>query len=214
MAALNLHLLNARGGLSDLEGWLIDCAQATFAGAAELLPLGDTDLVVAAGKRVIPETGHIGYAPGPGVIHMVLDPAHPGVRARDGRSLGRMLAHELHPSARWDGPGYGRSLGAALVSEGLAGQFVAQIYGTDPEPWESLPVATLRAHVDRAANDWAKTDYAHADWFFGAGALPRWLGYSLGYRLVGAYLAAHSETTAAGLVHAGEARFHDWLRRV
>ncbi|MFX5570653.1 DUF2268 domain-containing putative Zn-dependent protease [Acinetobacter baumannii] len=32
---------------------------------------------------------------------------------------------------------------------------------------------------------WSRDDHDHGAWFFGTGALPRWVGYSLGYQMVG-----------------------------
>ncbi|MFD2813587.1 DUF2268 domain-containing putative Zn-dependent protease [Paracoccus aerius] len=51
-----------------------------------------------------------------------------------GRALVRQLAHLL----RWNGPGYGRSLGEALVSEGLAGHFVLQVLGGQPDATDAV----------------------------------------------------------------------------
>lgn len=74
------------------------------------------------------------YAPEPGLIFLTVDPASDIFRANQEASLERMFAHELHHAARWAGPGYGSSLGEALVSEGLAGAFAQEICGGLPEP--------------------------------------------------------------------------------
>lgn len=195
-----LHFLDARGQLSELRGWLADSLKTAFDTSAALLPLNDTDVVVAAGKGVIPEKGHGGYAPEPGVIYVTVDPDHADLRMNAGRSLERMLAHELHHSSRWDDPGYGHTLGQALVSEGLAGHFEQEAFGGEPELWESLPVSILRSHIARAQKEWASVEYGHEAWFFGSPELPRWLGYSMGYQLVARYLAEHPQARASGLV--------------
>ena len=72
------------------------------------------------------------------------------------------------------GPGYDRTLGEALVSEGLAGHFVQRLFGNPPEPWE------------------------HA---VGVGEYPRWLGYTLGYAIVGKWLGSAREPDVATLVN-------------
>ncbi|MCZ8279252.1 MAG: DUF2268 domain-containing putative Zn-dependent protease [Acetobacteraceae bacterium] len=94
--------------------------------------------------------------------------------------------------------GYGETLGEALVSEGLAGRFVEQLFGTAPEPWENaMDEATLRAHLPDEAL-LASSDYNHADWFYCRnGRLPCWLGYTLGYRIVGDWLATAPAPDAA-----------------
>jgi hypothetical protein len=212
MAQMTLHCVNARGQLSDIQDWLSETLYCAFAASAKLLPLQDTDVVVRAGTFVIPEKGHLGYAPEKGVIYVTVDTEHPLLRANRAQSVERMLAHELHHSARWDGPGYGESLGEALVSEGLAGHFVQEVYGGEPEPWESLPAATLRRSVSQAQSDWRTIDYGHSAWFFGSAQLPRWLGYSLGYDIVGHHLNAHRDKTASTLVHAEAESFRHYLR--
>jgi len=145
------------------------------------------------------------------VIYVTVDPENPVLRANPAMSLERMLAHELHHSARWDGPGYGATLGEALVSEGLAGHFAQEVFGGAPEPWESLPVSVLRAHASKAQADWPNPDYGHAAWFFGSSEFPRWLGYSLGYQLVGRYLDAHRDTRASTLAQAAAEAFQRCL---
>ncbi len=153
MPQITLHLINARGQLADIEDWLCERLRDAFAASARLLPLLETDVIVRAGKSVIPEKGHLGYAPEKGVICITIDPEHPALRANLDMSLERMLAHELHHSARWDGPGYGATLGEALVSEGLAGHFAQEVLGGTREPWESLPASILRPHIPSAQAD-------------------------------------------------------------
>lgn len=86
------------------------------------------------------------------------------------------------------GPGYGWTLGEALVSEGLAGQFVGRLLRTPPEPWEN---ATSREQLRTdpiPLSALANRDYDHSAWFYGSGSHPRWFGYTLGYELVGSWL--------------------------
>jgi uncharacterized protein YjaZ len=105
-----------------------------------------------------------------------------------------MVAHEVHHCLRMAGPGYGRTLGKALVSEGLARRFVARLFGNAPEPWErAVDDSILSANRPDAAS-LASTNFNHASWFFGAGGeRPRWLGYMLGYQIVWAWLARTPE---------------------
>jgi uncharacterized protein YjaZ len=122
-----------------------------------------------------------------------------------------MLAHELHRPSRWDGPGYGETLGDALVSEGLAGHFAQEVYGGEPEPWEQLPSSVWRPYLAKAKADWLNTEYDHIGWFFGSQDFPRWLGYSLGYQVVRQFLSTHDTARASGLVHAPSVGFLAYL---
>ena len=214
MAKMTLHFLNARDQLSGLRDWLAEVLNTGFDRSAALLPLRDTDVLVKAGESVILEKGHLGYAPEPGLIYVTLDPSHTSLRENADRSIERMLAHELHHSSRWDGPGYGDTLGAALVSEGLAGHFAQEAFGGQPEPWEKLVVSSLQSYVTRAQGDWDRAGYDHQAWFFGSAELPRWLGYSLGYQMVGRYLVEHSHARPSGLVYQDAEAFRSYLTEV
>ncbi|MCT8266841.1 DUF2268 domain-containing protein [Afifella sp. JA880] len=211
MSSLTLHVLDARGTLADIRAWLRDALTATHEKAAALMPLRPLDVVVQSGRWVIPEKGHVGRSPKPGVIFLTLDPGNPALRPNADMSLERMFAHELHHAARWDGPGYGASLGEALVSEGLAGHFVQELFGGPPEPWERLPDDDIRPHSARVADEWDRTDYNHEAWFYGRGDLPRWLGYSLGFRLIENYLQNHPSSRAATLAETSAQEFRPTL---
>jgi Predicted Zn-dependent protease (DUF2268) len=138
---------------------------------------------------VIPERGYVGYAPSPGAVYFTFDPDNPNLPGNLGAPLERMIAHEFHHALRWYGAGYGRTLLEALVSEGLAGRFVHEIFGSDAEPWEcAMPRTGLVAYAERALLEGDATQYDHAAWFYGRGNLPRWVGYTLGWELVGHYL--------------------------
>lgn len=200
MAPLNVHFLDARGTLTQLRDWLETTLARTHERASKLMLLPPLDVVVKAGAHVIPEKGHLGYAPEAGVIYLTVDPGSPTLIANHDASLERMFAHELHHAARWQGPGYGASLGESLVSEGLAGHFAQEVCGGMPEPWEQLDPVDIQPYVAMADAQWGLSGYDHAAWFFGAADLPRWLGYSLGYRLVETFLSQHPASLASNLV--------------
>lgn len=197
---LHLHFLDARASLTPLRAWISDALLQTHAKAAQLLPLQPLDVVIQAGQQVVPEKGLLGYAPRPGLIHLTIDPGHPALLANAQSSLERMFAHELHHAARWDGPGYGATLGEALVSEGLAGHFAQELLGGDPEPWETLDILSMSETIALALQMWSRDDHDHGAWFFGTEALPRWVGYSLGYQMVGRYVRQGERRTASGMV--------------
>ena len=197
-----LHWLNARGALTPY----IEAVEAAVADvrrrAAPVVTLPSLDLVVSAVPgRGIRETGHVGHSFYPGAIFLTLDPDNPRLADNLGEPLARIITHELNHALRWETVGYGAALGEALVSEGLAGQFVAQLFASPPEPWEQALEETELATLVRAAQgELDAPGYDHNAWFFGAGRHPRWAGYRLGYAIVGAWLAAKPGRTAAGAI--------------
>ncbi|MFI0395020.1 DUF2268 domain-containing putative Zn-dependent protease [Paracoccus jiaweipingae] len=174
----------------------------------------DLDVVVQAWPGlVIEHLGHAGYAPRGDMIQLTFDPANPDCARNLGQPLERTIVHEVHHALRWRGPGYGRTLGEALVSEGLAGHFAQQLYGGPPEKWEtSLDAEGLAQAARDAERAWDDDTYDHAAWFFGAS--PAWRGYVLGYALVERYLGAHPEQTPATLIHIEAAGFRPHLAPV
>lgn len=93
------------------------------------MQIPELDVVIKAGKFVIPEKGHLGFCPEVGVVYLTVDPDNPAFYKNEAQSLERMFAHELHHAARWAGPGYGLTLGEVMVSEGLAGHFSLELLG-------------------------------------------------------------------------------------
>ena len=193
------HFLDARGGLAPHRDRISEALDDVQMRAADVVVVPALDIVVQAVRYGgIPEIGYMGYTPRPGVIFLTLDPYSSALATTMGVALERTIAHELHHALRWDTVGYGVTLGGALVSEGLAGHFVRQLYDNPPEMWEdTVAPGEVAGLLALAAEAWDKTDYDHARWFFGTADLPRWLGYTLGYRLIGAWLRQNGTTAAA-----------------
>ena len=162
--------------------------------------------------QVIGRLGFGGACYDPHAIRLSFDPKNENMERHLDETLERTIAHEYHHALRWAGPGYGAKLGAALASEGLAGHFVRQLYGCEPEPWErAVSQADLAPWRLRAHEAFEARDHGHARWFYGADGFPPWLGYALGFDLVGRHLAAHPQETAFSLAHAPYTQFRDTL---
>lgn len=199
-----LHWLEASGDLGLWREQIAAEVAVTYDLVSRLIAPPRLDILVQRGRMVIPEIGMVGQAYRPGLFGLTLDPDNPQFATCicDG-TLRRQVAHEVHHCLRMAGPGYGRVLGEALVSEGLAGHFARRLFGNPPEPWEcAVTDDVLHAHRPDKETLSAKW-YNHAEWFFGAGGRrPRWLGYTLGYRIVGDWLAATPDVSDDLLVNA------------
>jgi uncharacterized protein YjaZ len=113
--------------------------------------------------------------------------------------------------SRWRGPSPYGTLLEALVFEGLADRFALELLGGAPPPWiEAFPEQQTDAYIERARPELDQF-FDFEAWFFGIGSdLPRWTGYTLGYRLVGDYKAENPGSTAASLVHTPAEAFRPW----
>lgn len=208
MTLWTMHFLNARHAVTRHMADIRAAAKQAVALAGGHADLPDFDLVIRAlPGGGMPDWGVAGHAPSPGIIELTLNPDR---FSED--HLMRTLVHELHHLMRWDGPGYGKSLGAALVSEGLAGHFVLQVLGGQPDPWDAVRPASGVAR--QAMNEWARLDYDHARWFLGKGDLRKWTGYGLGHKLIAEHLAAAPQDDAATRAHTPADTFRPVMRRL
>lgn len=81
-----------------------------------------------------------------------------------------------------------------MVFEGLAQTFEAECAGVVPLYVEG---EVLAEHITLVMAALDEDPANEARWFFGAGDLPRWLGYRLGRRLVSERFAAWARTPTA-----------------
>jgi uncharacterized protein YjaZ len=192
---------------------------AALAQITTLLPIAQVDVVVAPAQSqwVIPEYGLTGMSHGKGRITISIDPDSPHVDdpQREARLLG-ILAHELHHVTRMRGPGYGRTLGEALVSEGLAQCFEVEAGAPVPFYGVALDPGALTRAGERARQELGAPMYDHAAWFMGRRGDPAWprnAGYSLAFALVEDWLA-HNDTNAAAAARVPAAQVLDaWRER-
>lgn len=184
-----LHWLEAAGDLQACQPEITRQAEAARRILSSVMQPPPLDILVqCAPAAVIPETGIGGYAYSKTLFSLSLDPANPQLaQTLSNGALMRTILHEVHHCLRMGGPGYGWTLGEALVSEGLAGQFVSWLLDSPPERWErACELHWLRDNPVTLAGLNSR-HYDHAAWFFGNGPYPRWYGYTLGYQLVAAW---------------------------
>ena len=205
-----LHFLEAEGTLAPWRERLAAEACQTHDRLATLLapdlgmPRIDM-LIQRLPGQAIPELGMGGHSYRRGCMSITLDPDNQAFAASlgDGQ-FSRLLTHEVHHCMRYDALGYGETLGEALVSEGLADQFDCEAHTKPGQPWTDAltraqwPDVLARMEPNLSTNIYSFTD--HAAWFYGRlgdKPIPRWSGYSVGFHLVGAYLAANPQTRAS-----------------
>ena len=153
--------------------------------------------------NVIPEIGIGGFNPNANDIILSLDPNFPDINQSIATELGPIIAHEIHHAKRRRSVGYGSSLLQAMITEGLADSFSIEIFGIDPPIWSTaLSSSELDNWIETASAEWHETSYDHDKWFFGISAeIPRWTGYSIGFKLVQDYLAQNPLRKPSGIVN-------------
>ncbi|MEO9902300.1 DUF2268 domain-containing putative Zn-dependent protease [Nisaea sp.] len=205
----HVHYLDGHGRISPFKAAVEKALDDVKARMLAVCELPQVDIVVRAvpADWVIPEKGHVGRCSGE-IVDLYLAPEHPNLTGNLGQSLSQMIAHEMHHAMRFQSIGLPKTLGDVLVSEGLAGRFVEELFQNDPEPWErAFSRLELQKFVPLAQTSFDGSDYDYAEWTYGTGKLPRWLGYTLGYEIVGDFIARNSGACASNLVSAPSADF-------
>jgi hypothetical protein len=198
-AANEIRLSDPNGQLRGQEATIRELVTSTLDRVNGVLPLtGVTITVIADASRAIGGYGLGGFTPNANTVEIYVDPAFPSLAQLLPDRLPPLAAHELHHAKRFRGPGYGSTLLEAMVSEGLADHFSIELLGAPVPPWsDAFPIDETARYLDLARPELDSTSYDHDRWFFSASPqLPRWTGYTLGFRLVEAYQAEHPGTAA------------------
>ena len=169
-------------------------------------------VVYADPENVIPEEGVGGLSLGSDDwIRIDIDPnTKLGVKKVIQKQLPGIVAHELHHARRAKSVGYGDTLGEALVTEGLAQAYQEFLYPkVDVLYAHHLTRNEIKQAWESAKRELDSDEYNHAEWFFGAGTLKRWAGYSLGYDIILRHMKDIEEENPAKLVDVPAGEFMD-----
>jgi hypothetical protein len=194
------HFLEAEGTLAPWRDKLLADTRELESLFRRVLAPGDMPDVDVVIERVagsgIPGIGLGGYSFRRGTMTIRLDPGDWAFqKSIDAGAFKRLVAHEFHHCLRHAGAGYGKTLGEAMVSEGLADYFVLEVLSGDPPIWSTAIAADdWMPTLTCAGADLASPAYNHSEWFYGhAGRWPRWAGYTIGFQLIEYYLADHPD---------------------
>jgi len=137
-------------------------------------------------------------------VFISLNSHFPDLRTAVSQWLPRVLAHELDETKRRDAFQAGASLKEWLITDGLADSVSIEIFPRGPpNPWDHALTAEQERQVWRTMQPHLREilapprDFTY--WFLGAGNVPVWAGYTVGYHIVQAYLARHPGATAVEL---------------
>ena len=136
----------------------------------------------------IPETGEGGYAISRDWFHVYVDATKKGSELNGiiKEIIPGTIYHEMNHVARWQRIGFGSTLLEVIVTEGLATVFAKEQWKSGKDPWSNYSKKEITNLLDifkqRKKNNDAT--YNHEEWFYGAGKLPRFLGYKIGSYIV------------------------------
>lgn len=167
--------------------------EETLARAKNIFGVHDVSFeIIEDPSQAIPETGVGGYAPDSYTITIYYDSSNENFKINWQGEIKSSVMHEFHHAVRnrtynWKED----SLLGAIVTEGLADHFDIEMNGGKPKPWSvALSDEDFERIAKLASAEFHSYKYNHTDWFFGSESrnIPKWAGYSLGFKLVGDYL--------------------------
>lgn len=163
----------------------------------------------STGRSIIPELGIGGHPMGTDEVWMYVQPENPHFRPEH---VAWGLPHEIHHAIRLRRVAWPFPLLEAFVMEGLADHFQREVTGREPGPWTRALsdeqakqcLARVRPILLLKVESYAEFTQKYQDpWLMGRSdgePIPRWAGYTLGWRIVEDYLRAHPEAKASSLV--------------
>jgi hypothetical protein len=198
-----LHWLEATGDLSEWYDRITEQVDEAYIAMMSFVQPTSMDILIEKGSgNVTPETGMRADVIRPNLAKLVFDNCNENFSKTLASCLiKRQMINTSHRAMRAAGPGYGFTLGGAMVSEGLAAHFVRLVCNSSPEPWD-------KAVSDRTLNNmWPdqsgmmNTKFDHSEWFSGTGSKPRWLGYTIGSKIVETWLLSAANITPERLIN-------------
>lgn len=178
MSSIKHYIANSTGELGELKDLISKSLSNVIPVVEKDLNANQIDIIfISAASLAIPEYGIGGNSPGPNHIYISFDPKSEKITQQ---GLDETLFHEVHHCMRWRNPGYGETLGEAMITEGLACLYEEQNTGNVPI---YAKVKLDEMQIKLAHETIKSKDYDHSEWFFGTKEISRWFGYSYGYAL-------------------------------
>jgi hypothetical protein len=156
-------------------------------------------VTILADGYTLPETGVSGHSHTNATVEITLDPSNANFEKNFEMEFAATLAHQVHHCIRRRGPGFGATLGEALVSEGLACHFETELRdGNAPFYGLALDIDGFQQMWARAQGMLQDKSYDHAAWFYGAPGqgFPPYAGNTLGMEIADHYIRTHNRTAS------------------
>lgn len=195
MSSIKYYIANSTGELDKLEPLIVNSLDKVIPIVKKELKAHQIDIIfISAAGLAIPEYGIGGNSPGPNHVYVSFDPKSDKITQE---RLESTLLHEIHHCMRWRDPGYGETLGEAMITEGLACLYEEQ-HSNSPPIYATVEL--LEGQIAAAESQLHSKQYNHSEWFFGTGDTKRWFGYTFGYNACKRY-SQETVRGAADLVH-------------
>jgi uncharacterized protein YjaZ len=205
-----LHILNASGKFEPWTGKIVKTSRDCLSEIGSKIPINNTDIVFYNNKwSVVEGKGVTGRSIGAHTVFISFNFETKDMDNTITKVMPRTLAHELHHVARYRSCGRRKTLLDELVAEGLAGHFVIEVFGGEPEPWfNAIRSEDLNKLMKLYKINFSKPNNS-SKWFFGDKneKIPKWAGYTIGFEIIRKYLKTHPKKKVSNLYQAASDKF-------
>ncbi len=182
---------------------VLEVAREAVTDCNKWLNLKECNILVYADKfATIPEQGVGGRCGEADTILIFIDPKHKnGIIHNVKQWMPSAIAHEMCHARRYATWPVAKTLGEALVDEGLPSMFEEFMYSDIDVPYaHNLDSQELSLIWKKAKPILKSEDFNRDDWFYGGNGIKKWTGYSLGYDMVRQYMAKRNIKNPAAIV--------------
>lgn len=194
---IQTHILLASNQLTQFQETIKTLSSEAIQKTTQYIPIDNVDIIFYASSiGIIDDLGFGGRCLTKNVIMIPINSSFLNLKQSLENNLKRTMAHELYHCVRNYSYGEKRTLLHSLVDEGLADHFDIEVNQTFPQRWDTaLTEEQSTQYMELARKEFNSPTYDHRAWFFGSKEkqIPRWTGYTLGFKLVDTYLKKHPE---------------------
>lgn len=199
---LNIFISLASSGLKPYHKKIGEVIKQALERIEERLPipLKNLDIVIYDNhKGVVPELGIGGLAATNNLSIITLNPDFRNFNQTLTLHLPKFLAHELHHILRKRELGVSETLLDILVLEGLADSFSNEVFPGITYPWcRALKDKEFKTLLEKAKKELDSKKEIRPKWLLGKidKDVPRWAGYTIGFRLIQKYIEVYGSNAA------------------
>lgn len=212
-----IHFLNAEGNekFAEKQRFIEEIVRDTIELCKTVYPLEEVDIVIrnkSADFLIIPYLGVGGMMVDENTIQIVMNIDFYNLEFMLNNNLKRTLLHELGHVIHYKNNQDDYTLFESILTEGIADHFEISLTGEAPQKWSiNLSENEITKYMSLAKEEFWNTDYDHDKWFFNYN-YTKWVGYSLGYKIIGDYLAKNPSKTIVDVMKLSDEEIYESLK--
>lgn len=204
---MGLHIFDAKGDLGGHAEWVVPSVKDAYAYATRKLQVSKLEVLILVDTLLNDDEGVTFELTSDQGFLLRVNPKSTKLIANDLGLLECQVARGVYSAARAQRKGVDRTLGETVVTAGLCGHFLLELYGGKPDAIEMLPKDVLAQYAPLLMRGWNTTDFPMESWFCGQGGFPKGIGNSLGFAFVAPLLGVHPKLAPSSVLAFEDSKF-------